>query len=90
MNHPLFERLASGVANKNVLDNGAMQPKQIFRKLTFNFCNELIHVNLPPNSIGVEGWDTLNANDLSRIRIHCDCMFNVYCFNILSQFHIIY
>ena len=73
-NRPLFERLASGVANKNVLDDNALQPKQIFQKLTFDFCNELIHVDLPPNSIDVEGWETLNANDLSRIRIHRDCM----------------
>ena len=69
-NRPLFERLASGVADKNVLDDIGMQPKNIFQKLTFDFCNDSIQVQLPPNSIDVEGWECLDPNDASRIRIH--------------------
>ena len=72
-NRQYFERLASGVADKNVLDDIAMQPKSIFQKLTFDFCNDLIKVQLPPNAVDVDGWDSLDPNDASRIRIHRDC-----------------
>ena len=73
-NRPLFERLALGVSNKNVFNNGVMQPKQIFQDLTFDFCNKLICVELSPNSVDVDGSDTLDPNYSSRIRIHRDCM----------------
>ena len=43
-NRPLFERLASGVTDKNVLDDIGMQPKNIFQKLTFDFCSDSIQV----------------------------------------------
>ena len=71
----LFERLASGVANKHVLDGGAMQPKQIFQNLKFDFCNKQIHVDLPLIFLDVEEWETIDTNDdVSKIRIHRDCM----------------
>ena len=95
-NRPLFERLASGVADKNVLDDIGMQLKNIYQKLTFDFCNDSIKVQLPPNSIDVEGWEHLDPNDASRIRIHRDCkLFGLHlnCFATKSfptLFHIIY
>ena len=70
---PLFERLALGVANKNVLDNDCFHPKNIFQKLTWDFCNESIRVDLPSDAVDVEGWDVLDANDPTHIRIHRDC-----------------
>ena len=77
-NRAYFERLALGVTSKNVLDDGSMQPKHIFQELTFDFCNELIRVELPKNSVDVEGFETLNPNDITRIRIHRDCMCCMY------------
>ena len=41
-NRPLFERLAKGVADKNVLDDDSFHPKNIFQKLTWDFSNESI------------------------------------------------
>ena len=84
-NRPLFDRLTSGVADKNVLDDIAIQPKNIFQKLTFDFCNDSIKVDLPPNSINVGGWDTLDPNDASRIRIHYDCMLVFVSIHIMLQ-----
>ena len=70
---PLFERLALGVANKNVLDNDSFHTKNIFQKLTWDFYNESIRVDLPSNAVDVEGWEVLDANDPTCIRIHRDC-----------------
>ena len=85
-NRPLFERLASGVADKNVLDDIGMQPKNIFQKLTFDFCNDSIQVQLPPTSINVEGWGSLDPNDASRIRIHRECMLLLYLFELFCNY----
>ena len=71
---PIFERLALGVTHNNVLDDVAMQPKKLFQDLTFDFCNELARVELPKNSVEVDGADTINPNDITRIRIHRDRM----------------
>ena len=70
------------MANKNLLDHGLMQLKQIFQKLTFEFCNDNVHV--PVNSKDVDGWDTLDPNDSTQIRIHRDCM--LLCLLIISLF----
>jgi len=73
----LFERLAKGVANKDILDHDAFHPKNIFQKLTWDFCNDSVKVVLPSNCTGVDGWDSLDANDKTRTRIHRDCgLFN--------------
>ena len=85
-NRPLFERLAARVADKNVLDDTRMQPKNIFQKLTFDFYNDSIQVQLPPNSIDVEGWEILDPNDSSRIRIHRDCMLFLYLFELFCNY----
>ena len=88
-NRVYFERLALGVTSKNVLDDGSMQPKQIFQELTFDFCNELIRVELPNNSVDVEGVETLNPNDITRIRIHRDYMRYLYYILISSSYLIV-
>ena len=85
-NRPLFERLALGVTHKNVLDDVAMQPKKIFQDLTFDFCNELLRVELPKNSVDVDGADTIDPNDITRIKIHRDCMCCVNFILILLLF----
>ena len=71
----MFKRLAKGVANTNILDDDSFHPKHIFQKLIWYFCNESIRVELPPNAIDVEGWETLDPNDTTRTRIHHDCEF---------------
>ena len=63
-----------GVTHKNVLDDGAMQPKKICQHLTLDFCNELVRVELSKNSVDVDGADTLDPSDIIRIQIHYDCM----------------
>ena len=62
-NRPYFERLAKGVANKNVLDDVDYNPKNIFQKLTWDFCNDSIVIQLPANASNVTGYESLNAND---------------------------
>ena len=57
-----------------------------FQKLIFDFCDKLIKVDLPPNSIDVEGWDTLDGNDASTIRIHCACMSSIVYVHFLLEF----
>ena len=84
-NCPLFERLALGIANKNVLDDDSFNPKDIFQKLTWDFCNKSIRFDLPPNAVDVEGWEVLDANDHTRIRIHRDCE-NYFISNVISNF----
>ena len=74
-NRAYFERLALGVPDKNVLDDDSFHPKNIFQKLTWDFCNESIQVDLPSNAVDVDGWEALNANDPTRIRIHRDCEY---------------
>ena len=76
-----FDRLALGATNKNVLDDDSFHPKNIFQKLTWDFCNESIRVE-PSNAVDVDGWEALDANDPTRIRIHRDCE---YYFKILLQ-----
>ena len=82
-NRAYFERLALGVADKNVLDDDSFHPKNIFQKLTWDFCNESIRVDLPSNAVDVDGWEALDANDPTRIRIHRDCELS---FKILLQY----
>jgi len=69
----LFERLTNGVANKDILDDDAFHPKNIFQKLTWDFCNDFIKVVFPSNCTDVDGYDSLDANDKTQTRIHLDC-----------------
>ena len=72
-NRLFYKRLATGVRNKNALDDGALSPKMIFQKLTFDFNNKLLIINLPPNADDVEGRESLDPNNATRTRIHRDC-----------------
>ena len=85
---PLFERLAMGVGSKDILDDDAFHPKNIFQKLTWDFSNESINVVLPSNCTDVEGWMSLDPNDKTRTRIHRDCKLSspVIYFNMFDTF----
>lgn len=52
----------------------------------FDFFNKLLRVELPKNSVEVDGADTLDPNDISIIRIHRDCMCCLYYIYILLQY----
>ena len=77
-NRPYFERLAKGVISKNVLDDDDFNPKNIYQRLTWDFSNDSIIVDLPPNAVDVEGYGTLDPNDATRTRIHRDCKLIFY------------
>ena len=85
-NRPLFKQLAKGVADKNVLDDDSFHPKNIFQKFTWDFSNESIKIDLLSNATDVDGWDSFDANDPTRARIHRDCELYYYAmsFNFIS------
>ena len=37
--------------------------------MTWDFYNESIRVELPPNTIDVEGWETLDPNNATQTKI---------------------
>ena len=49
-----------------------MNPKAIFAALAVDFNNDDIMVELPVNASDVDGFQSLDANDITRIRIHRD------------------
>ena len=71
-NRPLFERLACGASERYQLDDSSLSLASIFRKLSFQFGNEDIHVNLPPNASDVQGIENVDANDKMRMVIERD------------------
>ena len=77
-NRPDFERLTKGVVNKNVLDDDDFNPKNIYQRLTWDFSNDSIIVDLPTNAVDVAGFETLDPNDATRTRIHRDCEFIIF------------
>jgi len=85
-NRPYFERLAKGVVNKNVLDDDDFNLKNIYQRLTWDFSNDSIIVELPTNAVDVAGFDTLDPNDATRTRIHRDCEFIIFIYSILFTY----
>ena len=88
-----FERLAEGITNRAMFDDPKMLLKTIFTKLANDFNNDTYVLSLPRNAMDVEGWETLNPNDMLRIRIHRDCKYFIlitivlyrlliHCFNL--------
>ena len=72
-NRALYEQLAEGITNRSVLDDPAPLIKHIFQRLTFNFNNNDVKVDFPPTTEDVNGSETMDAKDITRIRIHYDC-----------------
>ena len=67
-----YTRLGEGIKNRAVFDDPNMNPKAIFAALAVDFNNDDIMVELPVNASDVDGYQSLNANDITRIRIHRD------------------
>jgi len=71
---PLYERLVEGVTDRSSgLHDPSSSIPSIFQKIAFDFNNEVIIVELPPNYEDVKRVDTLNPNDFGRINIQRDC-----------------
>ena len=79
-NLAMYTRLAEGINNRAVFDDPKMHPKQMFTKMAQDFNNDDLVITLPTNASDVEGYDTLDPNDHSRMRIHRDrkCFCFVY------------
>ena len=67
-----YTRLGEGIKNRAVFDDPNMNPKAIFAALAVDFNNNDIIVQLPVNAMDVDGFESLGANDITRIRIHRD------------------
>ena len=65
--------LAKGGNNRNDLNDPGLSPRGIFQVLSLNFNNNEIILELPDEAVDIDGYDGLNPNDMSRIRIQRDC-----------------
>ena len=72
-NRHLFKRLAGGCLSRRHLDDPQYSLKQIFQTVAFLFNNEKLNIEIPNEAYDVDGIMNINANDLSRIKITCDC-----------------
>ena len=78
-----------------MLDDVMYKPKEMFQNLSFDFSNEVIHVDMPPGSEDIDGIEELDANDASRIQILRDGMntnlwYLVYLIHRLTQIHYLF
>ena len=76
-NRAIYERFSEGIKNRAVFDNPQMSLKAVFTKLANGFNNDNYVITLPSNATDVEGWDSMDANDHSRICINRDCKSHI-------------
>ena len=76
-NIAMFKRPAGGIKNRAVFDDPKMLLKSIFTKLANNFNNDNYDLALPLNAMNVKGFESLDPNDMARIRIHRDCKYTI-------------
>ena len=68
-----YERLSNGVQTRADLDDSRMSIQQIFQYIALSFNNEEVIVDFLDEFYDVPGWETINLNDTTRIRITRDC-----------------
>ena len=65
--------MADGATNWLVLDNPSLSIKKICQRLTFDFNNDDIKVELPAAAGDGNGLETMDENDYTCIQIHRNC-----------------
>ena len=68
-----YERLSKGVQTRADLDDSRMSIQQIFQYIALSFNNEEVIVDFLDEFYDVPGWEAINLNDTTRIRITRDC-----------------
>ena len=53
----------------------ALNCPQMFQNLAFAFNNEDVKVTIPDDAYDLENIEEIDPNDITRIRIHRDCMY---------------
>ena len=76
-NRPIYERLSVGVQGRSDLDDVSMSLQQIFQTVGLAFNNEEVILNLPDEAYDIPNFDSIDLNDMSRIRISRDCMLQI-------------
>ena len=56
------------------LDDASMSLQQIFQTVVLAFNNDEVVLNLPEEAYNIPNFDSIDLNDMSRIRISRDCM----------------
>lgn len=54
------------------LDDPAYSPRECYSLLATQFNDERITIDMPDEAIDIEGYDSMDPNEPSRIRIHRD------------------
>ena len=72
-NLAIYERLSEGIKNRAMFDDPKMQLEKLFTKVANDFNNDDYIIEMPRNAEDVEGWETMDPNDHTRIRIYRDC-----------------
>ena len=71
-NKYILQRLSEGVKERVHIDNPEYAPKVMFQKLALDFSNELLYVKLPSGVEDLDDYESLNANDSTRMQIMRD------------------
>ena len=71
----VYQKLAEGMTSRHGLDSSELNNSQMFQNLAFAFNNEDVKVTIPEDAYDLENIEEINANDITRIRIHRDCMY---------------
>ena len=72
-NKYILERLAEGIKNRNQLDDSMYSLKEMFQTLVLDYNNEEVVVDLPTDAEELDDYMSLDANDISRIKVLRDC-----------------
>jgi len=68
-----YQRLTEGCTVRWHIDDPVFNMKQMFQNVCFQFNNERVVVELPPDYCAMDDTYGLDANDITRIRIMRDC-----------------
>ena len=71
-NRNMFEKLSLGVTIRAHVDSPEFSLTEIFADVAIVFNNDELIIKLPPKGNDVEGYELLDPNDQTRIRIHRD------------------
>ena len=71
-NKYILQRLSEGVKERVHIDSPKYARKVMFQKLPFDFSNELLYVKLLSGAEDLDDYESLNANDSTRMQIMRD------------------
>ena len=71
----VYQKLAEGVTSRHALDSSELNNSQMFQNLAFAFNNKDVKVIIPDDAYDLENIEEIDSNDITRIRIHQDCMY---------------